>query len=111
MPRNEQKASRQLKRHAHLLAWCACKMQNCPYCGEPLLSKAPEEHQERPRAKAIESVTVHHRDGNHDNWSPGNLVFMHKSCHKSFHMTGRRRRMEAERRIESHLRELEDVAL
>ncbi len=34
-----------------------------------------------------EQVHLHHIDGNHYNWKPGNLVAVHKSCHDYLHMS------------------------
>ncbi|NEP53263.1 MAG: RNA-dependent DNA polymerase [Moorea sp. SIO3C2] len=32
-----------------------------------------------------ESVHLHHKDGNHDNWKPKNLMAVHQSCHQYIH--------------------------
>lgn len=34
-----------------------------------------------------ERTHLHHVDGNHDNWKPGNLVAIHQSCHQFTHMS------------------------
>ena len=34
-----------------------------------------------------ERVHLHHIDGNHDNWKPGNLQAVHESCHDYIHMS------------------------
>jgi group II intron reverse transcriptase/maturase len=52
----------------------ALKKQNhtCGYCGLKCTSE--------------ERVHLHHRDGNHNNWKPKNLVVVHESCHDYIHM-------------------------
>jgi len=52
----------------------ALKKQNhtCGYCGLKCTSE--------------ERVQLHHRDGNHNNWKPKNLVVGHESCHDYIHM-------------------------
>ena len=32
-------------------------------------------------------VHLHHRDGNHNNWKPQNLLAVHQSCHNYIHMS------------------------
>jgi 5-methylcytosine-specific restriction endonuclease McrA len=34
-----------------------------------------------------ERVHLHHIDGNHNNWKPGNLMAIHESCHDYLHMS------------------------
>src|SRR4028118_1718853 len=34
-----------------------------------------------------ERVNLHHKDGNHHNWKPTNLVVLHESCHDYLHMS------------------------
>ena len=38
-----------------------------------------------------ERVNLHHKDGNHHNWKPTNLVVLHESCHDYLHMSKRRK--------------------
>jgi RNA-directed DNA polymerase len=53
----------------------ALKRQNhtCGHCGMKCTSD--------------ERVHLHHRDGNHSNWKPKNLVAIHESCHDYIHMS------------------------
>ncbi len=53
----------------------ALQKQNhkCGYCGLKLLSD--------------ERVHLHHKDGNHANWKPNNLLAVHESCHDYIHMS------------------------
>lgn len=53
----------------------ALKRQNhsCDVCGLKLNSD--------------ERVHLHHKDGNHDNWTRDNLVATHESCHDYLHMS------------------------
>jgi RNA-directed DNA polymerase len=34
-----------------------------------------------------EKIHLHHKDGNHDNWKPKNLLAVHESCHDFIHMS------------------------
>ncbi|MFM6373121.1 MAG: group II intron reverse transcriptase/maturase [Microcystis panniformis] len=53
----------------------ALQKQNhkCGHCGLKLLSD--------------ERVHLHHKDGNHANWKPNNLLAVHESCHDYIHMS------------------------
>ncbi|KAB8330184.1 HNH endonuclease [Scytonema tolypothrichoides VB-61278] len=44
----------------------------CGYCGHKMLSD--------------ERVHLHHKDSNHSNWKPKNLLAVHESCHDYHHM-------------------------
>ena len=49
-------------------------------CGQCGLKFLPEE-----------KVELHHTDGNHNNWNPGNLLAIHQSCHHYIHMSKNRK--------------------
>ena len=42
-----------------------------------------------------ERVNLHHKDGNHHNWKPTNLVVLHESCHDYLHMSKRHSLIES----------------
>ncbi|BAY80649.1 reverse transcriptase homolog (plasmid) [Calothrix parasitica NIES-267] len=44
----------------------------CGYCGHHFIDD--------------ETIHLHHKDGNHDNWKNSNLVAIHRSCHQIHHM-------------------------
>ena len=52
-----------------------------------------------------ERVHLHHKDGQHDNWKPSNLVVMHESCHdRQHHKQGYKRPEIRERSAEKSAR-------
>lgn len=53
----------------------------CFFCGESITQF------KKRRAK---SLVIHSLDGNHDNWNPANKTPVHKGCHTTFHLTGRK---------------------
>jgi hypothetical protein len=86
------KASKNYMRH---LRWVAARLfltVNCEFCGKPLFDSLLE-------GKAAwwsitKRVTIHHRDHNHDNDSPGNLAPCHTECHRRYHMLEARGEVE-----------------
>ena len=52
-----------------------------------------------------EKIHLHHKDGQHDNWKPSNLVVMHESCHdQEHHRQGYKRPEIRERSAEKSAR-------
>lgn len=68
--------------------------QACYFCGKPLseIAESWNNHGNGDGPKLTDRrITIHHRDGNHDNNEHSNKVLCHTSCHKSHHMMERHR--------------------
>ena len=59
----------------------------CCFCHRELdeYAKAFERHGNSVGPKFDVQITVHHKDGNHDNNEPENKALCHTTCHKSYH--------------------------
>lgn len=58
--------------------------KKCYFC-KKLLIEAARTFDGDGRAPMIkEVITIHHRDGNHDNDGPGNGRLCHQTCHKRY---------------------------
>lgn len=66
--------------------------QTCCFCGKPLSETAETwtNHGNARGPKLVDPITIHHRDGNHDNNAHENKALAHRSCHKRFHLQERR---------------------
>ena len=59
----------------------------CCFCHKALSETAEEfvKHGESTGPKFAERLTIHHKDGNHENQAHENKELCHTSCHKSYH--------------------------
>jgi hypothetical protein len=71
----------------------------CPFCKEPLLqSDNSYNHGDGESSPFDTDLTLHHKDGDHDNNDKHNRVWSHRRCHKSFHLTARHKANRKQKR-------------
>lgn len=58
----------------------------CIFCANPLMDCISTTFGHHDHCKVRAEITVHHRDGDHDNNEPKNRTLAHRTCHKSYHM-------------------------
>lgn len=62
----------------------------CGLCKEPLLdSENCYNHGDGEGSPVRAGLTLHHRDGNHNNNAKKNRQWVHTRCHKSYHLAER----------------------
>lgn len=68
----------------------------CPFCKEPLITDENcYGHGDGESSPFSTELTLHHKDGNHQNNEKKNRVWSHRRCHKSYHLTERWREKKA----------------
>lgn len=58
----------------------------CFFCKKPLLESVSTAFGHHSHQKIDGAITIHHRNGNHDDNRPANRKLAHRTCHRSFHM-------------------------
>jgi len=72
-------------------------MKCCFFCHKPLLtpeqlkSYAKDGDGQGSPLAISRTITIHHKDGNHENDKDSNKALAHSNCHRSYHMTERHR--------------------
>lgn len=61
--------------------------KTCHFCGESLSPTAEDfdAHGNAVGPKFLDKLSIHHKDGDHNNNSHDNKTLCHRSCHKSHH--------------------------
>lgn len=91
MRKSTRRELRKLRELVHVLL----SGKRCCFCKEPIL-EVEDGFQGSGDGPQLEiKVTIHHKDGDHDNNDPRNHRLAHQSCHKRHHMKLTRRAMLA----------------
>jgi len=95
------KSTRQeLRKARELLRFCLRgKVCWFRFCRKPLLNDVSYAKDGDGQGSPISRrITIHHKDGDHDNDDQRNKKLVHTSCHKRYHIRKRRREEKAARR-------------
>jgi hypothetical protein len=80
------RSSRELRKLRELVR-CALAGKTCFFCHLPLLENVDDGWQGSGSAPPIsERLTIHHKNGNHEDNRDENHALAHRTCHKIHHM-------------------------
>jgi len=90
------KSTRQELRKLRELLRFLLRGKKCYFCRKPLIKdKSYAKDGDSQGSPISRRVTIHHKDGDHDNDALGNKKLAHTPCHKSHHMKERWREKKA----------------
>jgi hypothetical protein len=86
------KSTRQELRKCRELLRFLLRDKKCCFCKKPLQDdKSYAKDGDGQGSPICRRITIHHKDGNHQNDNPENKKLSHTTCHKSYHMRQRHR--------------------
>lgn len=97
MRKSTRRELRKLRELVHLLL----AAKRCCFCRKPLVEVEDGWQGSGDGPQLAAKVTIHHKNGDHDDNRPSNHALCHQTCHKSHHMKITRRAVSTHRPTEN----------